>query len=440
MSPLAVRRCFGPIDAVVDVPGSKSISNRAAIAAALAHGRSVLSNFLLAEDTERLIVGLSALGISMQTDRVENRVEVTGCAGHLPESAADLDCGESGTMLRLCTACCAAARGRYRLHGSGRLHQRPMGPLVEALRQLGAAIEFEQQEDHAPLIVHARGLRGGAIEVDGSLSSQFASAILLAAPLAASDVMLTITGQHVSEPYVRMTIEVMKAFDVQCITEDYRRIIVPAPQTYTATNYRIEPDASTAAYFLAAAAICGGRVRITGLTRASCQGDMRIADLLQHMGCRVTVGEDGIEVHRDPSGNSLRGVHADLGHVPDLVPTIAVLALFCSGPTWIGNVAHVEHKESKRLTVLDRELSRLGGRIERHSDGLTIHPPRCIGTCTIDPEGDHRIAMACALVGLVIDGISISDPHCVAKSCPNFFELLSSLTAPDKSEPSACGG
>ena len=428
MSAHAIRPITKPLDAVVRVPGSKSLTNRALIAAALAHGRSILSNALFADDTERLLAGLETLGIALEADRAENRVEITGCGGHLPASDADIDCGESGTMLRFFTALCATAAGRYRLFGRGRLHQRPMAPLVDALRQMGARVEFEEREGCAPLIVHGQALGGGQIEVDGSTSSQFASAVLLAGPCARSDVMLTITGTPISEPYVRMTGAVMQAFGINIVTEDYRRIIVPAPQMYQATNYDIEPDASSAGYFLAAAAICGGRVRIKGLGRTSCQGDLRLTEVLEQMGCTCRVEDGFVELERRPDQALRGGLEFDLGDMPDAAPTVAVLALFADGPVRIRNVAQLQQKESARLSVLAAQLGALGAEIEVHRDGLTVQPAREIRPGTVDPCGDHRMAMAFALVGLSAPGVSIGDPGCVSKSFPGYFALLASLS------------
>lgn len=416
-----------PLKAVVCVPGSKSLSNRALLIAALSRGSSILSNFLFAEDTEHLLAGLQQLGISLQTDREGQCVEVNGCAGHLPASEADIDCGESGTMLRFCTALCATAAGKYRLAGGGRLHQRPLAPLVEALRRMGALFEFEGVEGRAPLIVHGGGLRGGQIEVDSSISSQFASAILLVSPCASSDVLLSLAGAPVSEPYVGMTCSVMRAFGVELVTEDHRRIIVPAPQAYQGRNYSIEPDASSAGYFLAAAAICGGMVRVEGLGQDSCQGDLRIVDILRQLGCNCRLGKDTVEVERAPAA-TLRGAKEfDLGAMPDIAPTVAMLGLFADGPIRIRNVAHLEYKESRRLTVLATELRRLGADVVIHEDGLTVHPVSEITPAELDPHGDHRMAMALSLAGLATEGVSICDADCVSKSFPGYFEVLASL-------------
>lgn len=409
------------------VPGSKSLSNRAILAAALARGRSILSNVLFADDTEYLLGGLQQLGISLQTDREERRVEIDGCAGHLPASQADINCGESGTMLRFFTALCATAAGTYRLAGRGRLHDRPMAPLVDALRGMGALFEFEGLEGQAPLIIHGQGLRGGQIDVDSSISSQFASAILLASPCSHSDVLLSLTGAPVSEPYVRMTCSVMRAFGVELVTEDFRRIIVPAPQAYQGRNYVIEPDASSAGYFLAAAAICGGRLRVDGLGRDSCQGDLGMVDILRQMGCTCRLEKDYVEAERAPATALHGAMEFDLGAMPDIAPTVAVLGLFADGPIGIRNVAHLEHKESRRLTVLASGLRRLGAEVVAHKDGLTVHPPPEITPAELDPQGDHRMAMAFSLAGLATEGVSIRNAACVSKSFPGYFEVLASL-------------
>ncbi|MCH8968479.1 MAG: 3-phosphoshikimate 1-carboxyvinyltransferase, partial [Planctomycetes bacterium] len=252
--------------------------------------------------------------------------------------------------------------------------------------------------------------------------------LLLAGPCVRSDVMLAITGTPISEPYVRMTGAVMQAFGISLVTDDYRRIIVPAPQMYQATNYEVEPDASSAGYFLAAAAICGGRVRIEGLGRTSCQGDLRLTNVLEQMGCTCRVEDRFLELERRPD-QSLRGkLELDLGDMPDAAPTVAVLALFADGPVRICNVAHLQQKESPRLSVLAAQLGALGAEIDVHSDGLTVQPPDEIRPGTIDPCGDHRMAMAFALVGLSAPGIAIGDPGCVSKSFPAYFALLASLS------------
>lgn len=427
MSAYSIQPIREPLDAVVRLPGSKSLSNRAALVAGLSRGQSVLSNFLFAEDTERLLEGLRSLGIAVAVDAAEQRVEITGCSGHLPVGDAAIDCGESGTMLRFFAALCATATGDYRLYGSGRLHQRPMAALVAALRSMGALIEFEDQEDHAPLVVHGRGLRGGHIEVDSSLSSQFASAVLLAGPCARSDVMLEVTGAGVSLPYLRMTCGVMKSFGINLVTEDHRKIILPAPQAYESTNYAIEPDASSAGYFLAACAICGGDLRIEGLGRDSIQGDLQLLGVLEEMGCAYEFEDRAVRIHKGVDVQ-LAGVDADLAAMPDAAPTLAVLGLFAAGAVRIRNVAHLQHKESQRLTVLAAQLRRLGARVDVHDDGLTVHPPDKIEAAELDPCDDHRMAMALSLVGLAAEGISIQNPSCVNKSFPDFFATLESLS------------
>ncbi len=424
MSVQSIRPANGPMNAVVRPPGSKSLSNRALVAAALADGDSVLDNLLLADDIEFLCAGLQALGVAVNLDRHRHRAVIRGCHGHLPECDAELNCGESGTMLRFCSALCAAAVGDYRLCGRGRLPQRPMAPLIGALQQLGARFAFEDREHHLPFVIYGRGLTGGEVVVDASQSSQFISALLLAAPCARNDVMIAASGTPVSEPYVHMTVAVMKAFGVFCLTHDFRRVIVPAPQRYQAVRLRLEPDASSAGYFLAAAAICGGQVRIEGLGRDSLQGDVALVDILNQMGCDTVIADTHIALRRDPQREPLHGLHLDMGRTPDLVPTAAVVGLFAEGPTRIGNVAHLRHKESDRLNALGAQLSRLGADVTIGPDGMTIEPPRRIAAALLDPARDHRLAMALALVGLRVDGVSIRNPECVHKSYPGFFLAL----------------
>ncbi len=415
-----------PLDAVVRPPGSKSIAARALIAAALAEGRSILDGFGFCDDTERLIEGLAHLGIPITIDRNDERVEVTGCGGRPPAIEAEIDCGESGTMLRFCTALCALGIGDFRLIGAPRLGVRPLEPLIRALRQLGAVIECLEQEGHAPLVVHGRGLMGGEADIDGSTSSQYASALLLCGPVMRRDLFLEITGEVISRPYIALTTAVMREFGVELVARDNTRFVVPAPQFYTARNYRIEPDASTASYFLAAAAICGGRVRIEGLGASALQGDIRAIELLAAMGCQTQVHDDRIELSREQNTQLLPLV-ADLGDVPDLVPTFSVCALFAHGTTHLTNIAHLQHKESKRLDVLADGLRQLGATVHRGPDHLTIEPPASFRSAAIATAGDHRMAMAFALAGLGRGRVEIDDAGCVAKSCPTYFSLLGQL-------------
>ncbi|MCC7291565.1 MAG: 3-phosphoshikimate 1-carboxyvinyltransferase [Phycisphaerales bacterium] len=446
MNPYRCPRPTRPLDAVVEIPGSKSITNRALVAAALADGVSILRGALLAEDTRLMIDALRALGIAITIDEASCALEVSGCGGHLPADEADLFCGNSGTTLRFLTALCAAGYGTYRLDGTARMRQRPVGSLVDALRALGAKVEFEQQEGFPPLTVHAEHLRGGELRMDASVSSQFVSAMMLAAPCAGDDVLLELLPPVVSRPYLDTTWRVMDAFGVAVIAQPpcaagvltgaagptptchatrdgSAKIIIPAPQRYEARVYPIEPDASNACYFLAAPAVAGGRVTVKGLTRASIQGDAAFTQVLENLGCRVESRADGMTVTGPPAGTKLHSLDIDLNAMPDQAQTLAVLALFADGPTTIRNVANLRVKETDRLAALERELRKLGAHVEEREDGLTILPPAPIRPATIETYDDHRMAMSFALAGLGVEGVVISDPGCCAKTLPEFFAV-----------------
>ena len=419
-----------PLDAVVTVPGSKSITNRALIAAALADGSSILSNLLLADDTRLMFEALRSLGIRITVDESECLAEVSGCRGLIPVSEGKLDCGNAGTVIRFCTALVSLGQGRFELDGVERMRQRPIGGLVDVLQSLGAGVEFLDRQGYPPLAVHANGLTGGHIEFRSPPSSQFVSAVLLVAAYAARDVLVDVTGDVTSEPYLRLTASVMDAFGVSVI-EQYRqdeaKFIVSAPQRYRATTYAIEPDASNATYFLAAPAIAGGRVSVTGLGTASQQGDARFVDVLERMGCVIERKADRLTVYGPENDAPLQGIDIDLNDMPDTVQTLAVLALFADGPTTIRNVANLRVKETDRLAALQRELTKLGARVEERPDGLKIEPPKVIVPATIDTYDDHRMAMSFVLAGLRVNGVVVRNPGCCAKTFPDFFQRFEGL-------------
>ncbi len=437
----------GPIDGDVSLPGSKSLAIRALMAAALAEGDSVLSSVGVSDDVRAMLDVLERLGIARTVDEEGGRVEVTGCRGQIPAEQAVLYCDAAGAVMRFATALCAVGFGDFRLDGTARLRERPMAPLVEALRGLGALIEHHGADGFPPLTVHARHLAGGQLSIRAAESSQFASAVLLASPCAARDVMLEVPSPIASRPYLDMTLAMMDRFGVSVVADEDgaggMRIIVPAPQWYQGTNLAIEPDASAATVFLAAAALTGGRVSITGLTTQSQQGDVRFTDVLERMGCRVDCAARHLTV-RSPAAASasefatkgaggsadgagfasapscLSGVDVDLSAMPDTVPTLAVLALFADGPTRIRNVAHLRLKESDRLEALRTELTRIGARVEAHDDGLTIHPAPAYTAATIETYDDHRMVMAFCLAALRIPGLRVTHPECASKSFPGF--------------------
>ena len=419
-----------PLDAVVTVPGSKSITNRALIVAALADGTSILSNLLLADDTRLMIGALTSLGIGITVDEDECLAEVSGCRGLIPASEGTLDCGNAGTVMRFCTALVSLGQGRFELDGAERMRQRPIGELVDVLQSLGAGVEFLDRQGYPPLAVHAKGLRGGHIEFRSPPSSQFVSAVLLVAPYAARDVLVDVTGNVTSEPYLRLTTSVMDAFGVSVI-EQFRKgeakFIVSAPQRYGATTYAIEPDASNSTYFLAAPAIAGGRVSVEGLGTASQQGDTRFVDVLERMGCLVERETDRLTVYGPENDAPLHGIDIDLNDMPDTVQTLAVLALFADGPTTIRNVANLRVKETDRLAALQKELTKLGAEVDELPDGLTIRPPKVVTPAAIDTYDDHRMAMSFVLAGLRVDGVHIRNPGCCAKTFPDFFQRFEGL-------------
>ncbi|MGQ9769648.1 MAG: 3-phosphoshikimate 1-carboxyvinyltransferase [Thermogutta sp.] len=412
----------GPVDAVVQPPGSKSITNRALICAALAEGSSLLTGALDSEDTQVMIRALQALGITVGHDPKERRIAVEGQAGRIPARQADLFLANSGTSLRFLTALCTLGNGVFRLDGTARMRERPIQELVDALNRLGAKVRTELGTGCPPVIVEAHGLPGGETEISGEISSQFLSGLLMAAPYTRRDVNLIVRGELVSKPYVEMTLAVMKAFDVEGQNEGFRRLAVRCGQKYRGRTYAIEPDASAATYFFAAAAVTQGRITVTGLGQNSLQGDVHFVDCLREMGCRVIVEDEQITVE----GGALRGISVDMNAISDTVPTLGVVALFAKGPTLIRGVRHIRYKETDRIHALALELRRVGAQVEEFEDGLKIVPGTYHGA-EIHTYQDHRMAMSFAIAGLRIPGTKILDPGCTAKTYPGFFEDLAAI-------------
>ena len=419
---IAITPC-GPIHGSIRPPGSKSITNRALVCAALAAGNSTLTGALDSEDTRVMIDSLGRLGIGVRSSDGGTKLEVSGCGGKIPADKADLFVGNSGTTIRFLTAMVALGHGTYRLAGIPRMHQRPIGDLADALRQLGADVTCESPGNCPPVVVRSSGLRGGRATIRGEISSQFLSALLMAAPLASQPVSVTIEGYLVSVPYVVMTSEVMAAFGVGGAYKP-SGFYLHAPNPYRGIDYAIEPDASAASYFWGAAAVTGGRVTVEGFSWKSIQGDVKFVDCLEQMGCSVSRDDAGITVEARP----LRGIDVDMNAISDTVQTLAVVALFADGPTTIRNVAHIRHKETDRIGDLARELRKLGATVEERADGLTITPGPSRGAA-IDTYNDHRMAMSFALAGLRIPGVTIRDPDCTAKTYPSFFADLERLTS-----------
>lgn len=432
-----------PPRCIIQVPGSKSITNRALILAALADehedcSASVLENALQSEDTEVMIDSLRRLGIPVETDWPNNRITVP-CT---PRSAwvedADFFCGNSGTTIRFLTATLALGHGIYRLDGVSRMRERPIQDLLDALQALGVDAQSELANGCPPVVVKARGLRGGTVRVRGDTSSQFLSALLMVAPYAESPITIQVDGELVSVPYVEMTLAMMKFWSDAAVSvlrngaevattpnmvseyanQGTRQFYINGPAHYLARHDSIEPDASSASYFWAAAAITSGGVYVPGLDN-SLQGDVGFRDLLVKMGCKL--GSAGAVI-----GGKLHGIDVDMNAMSDTVMTLAVVALFAVGSTTIRNIAHIRHKETDRLAALATELRKVGAKIEELSDGLVITPGPLQGGM-LSSYNDHRMAMSLTLIGLVVPGIRIENPACVGKTYPRFWQDLEKL-------------
>lgn len=421
-----IRPPAAPPDAVVRVPGSKSISNRALLLAALAQGTSRLSGVLFADDTERMLDCLQRLGVETAADPDAGTVSIRGTGGRWPAPAAELFVGNAGTAARFLAAACALAQGTYRIDGVQRMRQRPIAPLLAALRDLGAEARDELGTGCPPVRVGGP-LRGGTARLDAGLSSQFLSALLLALPLAPADSRIEVAGELPARPYVDMTLRLIADFGATPPRRTDTGFAVRGGQRYTGRELAVEPDASSASYFLAAAALLGGRVTVPGIGPGSLQGDARFADVLEAMGCRVERSADAVTVV-GPGDGRLRAVDVDLNDMSDMTPTLAVLAPFADGPVRIRNVGHIRVQESDRLRALATELGRLGVRVDEAESGLTIHPGAVLPG-VVRTYRDHRIAMAFAVLALRARDVEIDDPGCVAKTFPDFFARLEELGA-----------
>ena len=409
----------GKIMATVMVPGSKSYTNRALITAALASGRSVIKNPLFSDDTGYMVSCLKKTGVSVESLPEDNELLITGCNGRVPVREANIFAGNAGTVVRFMTAVLTLGNGRYEIDGVERMRNRPIQELIDTLNILGAHVVSKDDTGCPPVLVHADGLKGGTVKMKGDVSSQYVSAILLASPYAANDVCLTITEDLVSKKYVDMTIDVMKKFGVTVRKDSYRKFYIESGQRYKGCEYLVEPDASNASYFLAAAAITGGKVRIEGLGRDSLQGDTAFIDILSKMGCSVKKGYDWLEIE----GGQLKGIDIDMNDTPDVVQTLAAVAVFAKGKTQIRNVRNLRYKETDRIAALVTELAKVGVKAKEYEDGLEIEPatPHSARIATYE---DHRMAMSFALIGLRTGGIIIENPDCVAKTFPDYFKKL----------------
>lgn len=404
----------------VSVPGSKSYTHRILVAAALSDGTCRIENGLRSEDTLLTLKALRQMGTRI--DEQHDRFLVYGRAGALDASSRPVFLGNSGTSMRLLTAVAALGKGTYRLTGSRRMQQRPIQDLLDGMTQINVAVHSVHQNGCPPVTVSGGKVVGGKIRLNCSRSSQFLSALLLIAPYTENGLDIVVTHGPVSKPYIDMTVAVMERLGVSVQREDYRHFKIPAGKIYRAGTYNVEPDASQAGYFWAAAAINSAAITVKGILKNSRQGDVRFAEILQTMGCEVTDKMDGIRV----AGGPLHAIEADMGDMPDMVPTLAVVAAFASGTTIIRNVAHLRSKESDRLTAVVTELGKMGIAAHATDTDLMITGGNPCGA-RIDTYNDHRIAMSFALAGLKIPHMVINDEACVEKSFPEFWQVLKSL-------------
>ncbi|MCK6540438.1 MAG: 3-phosphoshikimate 1-carboxyvinyltransferase [Anaerolineales bacterium] len=427
-----------PLDATVRVPGSKSLTNRALLIAALARGKTRLTNALFSDDSLYFAKALQTLGFEVQLDEPSRQMTVTGLGGRIPATKAELYIGNAGTAARFLTAFLTLGHGEYLLDGDPRMRERPIGDLVQALKQLGCDVQPLEKVESAesvcpPLKIIAHGLPGGTVTIAGNISSQYVSALLMIAPYAQAPIEIELTTELNSKPYVDMTIAIMRDFGVDVKRNGYTSFAIPlstyhlplSTSHFPLPTYPIESDASAASYFFAAPAICGGTVRVENISRSTKQGDIAFLNILEQIGCTIQETDNCLLV----TGRSLlRGIDVNLRDIPDTAQTLAVIAPFASSPTRIRGIASARFKETDRIHATCTELQRLGVHVEEHADGMTIYPCQTFKPSTVHTYNDHRMAMAFSLIGLQVDGIVIENPSCVSKTFPNFFEVLKQLS------------
>ncbi|BBB30199.1 3-phosphoshikimate 1-carboxyvinyltransferase [Neptunomonas japonica] len=417
-----------PISSVageVQIPGSKSLSNRILLLAALAEGDTTITNLLDSDDIRHMLTALSSLGISYKLSEDRQSCTVSGRGQSLGKTEHPLFLGNAGTAMRpLCAALCLGS-GEYELTGEPRMYERPIGDLVDALRTLGADIDYLGTQGYPPLNIKANGLQGGEVSIKGNISSQFLTALLMAAPLAKNDLTIHVDGELVSKPYIDITLHTMSLFGVEVINNNYQSFVIRSGQQYRSPGeIMVEGDASSASYFLAAAAIAGGTVRVYGVGADSVQGDKRFAEVLEAMGAKVTYGPTFIEVTK---GKELTAVDMDLNHIPDAAMTIATTALFAKGTTAIRNIYNWRVKETDRLAAMTTELRKVGAIVVEGDDFIEVTPPAQLQHAAIDTYDDHRMAMCFSLVALSDTPVTINDPGCTRKTFPEYFDLFKSI-------------
>ena len=412
----------------VRLPGSKSISNRVLLLAALAKGMTVVRALLDSDDTRVMLDALRTLGVGVARISDSDDYEITGVGGAFPVKQAELFLGNAGTAFRSLTAACALSGGEYVLKGVARMHERPIGDLVDALRLLGARIDYLGEEGFPPLKIHPAELAGDTTEVRGNVSSQFLTGLMMALPLRQRNTTIEVVGELISRPYIEITLAMLRRFGVHIARDGWQRFGVPAELRYQSPGeIWIEGDASSASYFLAAGAIGGGTVRVEGVGRDSVQGDVRFADALAKMGARIEMGPNWIEAQAPTSGR-LKAIDLDCNHIPDAAMTLAVAALFADGVTTLKNIASWRVKETDRIAAMGTELRKVGATVEEGEDYIRISPPETLTAhAVIDTYDDHRMAMCLSLVSLGGVPIRINDPACVNKTFPTYFKVFAGI-------------
>ena len=414
----------------VQLPGSKSISNRTLLLAALASGTTEIRDLLKSDDTDRMLEALSALGVGV-TKTGENDYSIVGTGGSFPNKEGDLFLGNAGTAFRPLTAALALSGGTYKLHGVARMHERPIGDLVDALRQIGADITYLGQEGFPPLLIKPAAIAAkGVINIRGDVSSQFLTALLMALPMTGKETQIEMVSELISKPYIEITLKLMAQFGVNVLRDGWEKFTVPAAAGYESPGQVfVEGDASSASYFLAAGAIGGGPVRVQGVGANSIQGDVAFADALADIGVSITKGPNWIEASA-PNGLPLKAFDRDFNHIPDAAMTLAVAALFCDGPSRLTNIASWRVKETDRIAAMATELRKLGAIIEEGEDWLRITPPeKLTPNAVIDTYDDHRMAMCFSLATFGGVPVRINDPKCTAKTFPTYFDVFASVVS-----------
>lgn len=414
---------------VVHLPGSKSISNRTLLLAALASGTTEIRDLLKSDDTDRMLEALSALGVDV-TKTGENDYSIAGTGGSFPNKEGDLFLGNAGTAFRPLTAALALSGGTYKLHGVARMHERPIGDLVDSLRQIGADITYLGEEGFPPLLIKPATIAAnGVIKIRGDVSSQFLTALLMALPMTGKETHIEMVSELISKPYIEITLKLMAQFGVNVVRDGWERFTVPAAVGYKSPGTLfVEGDASSASYFLAAGAIGGGPVRVQGVGVSSIQGDVAFADALAAIGVTITKGENWIEASA-PS-LPLKAFDRDFNHIPDAAMTLAVVALFCDGPSRLTNIASWRVKETDRISAMATELRKLGAIVEEGEDWLRVTPvATLIPNAAIDTYDDHRMAMCFSLATFGGVPVRINDPKCTAKTFPTYFDVFASVAS-----------